>query len=343
LAKKYAGYTRKPLLSESRDSRAHGISDNSASSLTDNQNVKSGIWVALGTAVLLTVFWDTSFIIPFKYLVVLVHEMFHGLSSMAFGARIQQILIHTGESGETLVTGLRGATAVTISVSAGYIGSALAGAILLRRGLFETFERTTLAIFGGVVLYMTLLFTHGGSLAFTTGLGWSLCLLFCAALGSQYARNALIIVGTMFLWYSFFDLFDFTRDVKQTDAGILARYARSQLHIESSVGTLSTSVSIAWALTMFLAVWFILAPLLKRQAQIPPATDESIAPTPDPILTVVGLPPVTGPAVMVPNGSFAQKPNTTPTPAGSPNDLAELMALRAEIMKDKNLQASIQK
>lgn len=287
---------------------------------------------------------------------------------MAFGARIQQIVIHAGESGETLVTGLRGATAVIVSVSAGYLGCALSGALLLRRGLFESFERTMLAVFGGVVLYMTLLFTHGGSLAFTTGLGWSLCLLFCAALGSQYARNALIIVGTMFLWYSFFDLFDFTRDVKQTDAGILARYARSQLQFQSSVGLLSTSVSIAWAITMLVAVWFILAPLLKRQALQAPAPE---APPATPPFPAPGLAPVgsAGPsaAATVPAPSAAPAPtpaaaNVSPMPApgplpqqgsakpgspnpgaGSSNDLAELMALREEIMKDKNLQASIQK
>ncbi|MBL8018300.1 MAG: M50 family metallopeptidase [Leptospirales bacterium] len=330
--------------------------------------MKSGIWVALGTAVLLTVFWDTSFILPFKYLVVLVHEMFHGLSSMAFGARIQQIVIHAGESGETLVTGLRGATAVVISVSAGYLGCALSGALLLRRGLFESFERTMLAVFGGVVLYMTLLFTHGGSLAFTTGLGWSLCLLFCSALGSQYARNALIIVGTMFLWYSFFDLFDFTRDVKQTDAGILARYARSQLQFQSSVGLLSTSVSIAWAITMLVAVWFILAPLLKRQAlqpapeaapadpplpapptpllaQVAPAGPSAAAPPPSPApaapLAAAKVSP-TPPAAPPPQSGSPQQASPNPG-VGSSNDLAELMALRDEIMKDKNLQASIQK
>ncbi|MCE9597792.1 MAG: M50 family metallopeptidase [Spirochaetia bacterium] len=322
--------------------------------------MKSGIWVALGTAVLLTVFWDTSFILPFKYLVVLVHEMFHGLSSMVFGARIQQILIHPGESGETLVTGLRGGIGVTISVSAGYLGSALSGALLLRRGLFESFERTALAIFGGVILYMTLLFTHGGSLAFTTGLGWSLCLLFCAALGPQYARNALIIVGTMFLWYSFFDLFDFTRDVKQTDAGILARYARSQLHIESSLGFVSTFISIAWALFMLVAVWMILAPLLKRQAAQPvaappaPPANQPLAIPAAPAAPIIASPPAPAlpnlaapgsPSQMVPAPSPAAMKQSSSAGTGGPNsnDLAELMALRAEIMKDKNLQASIQK
>ncbi|HQI19880.1 MAG TPA: M50 family metallopeptidase, partial [Leptospiraceae bacterium] len=159
--------------------------------------MKSGVWIALITAVLLTAFWDTRVILPFKLLVVLVHEMWHGISAMAAGATIDRIILHPGEAGETLVRNLKGTWGVIFSVSAGYVGTTTTGALLLRRGLVESFERLSLCIFAGLILYMTVLFTAPGSLGFNSGLGWSLTLLFAASLGDRYARNGLLIVGTV--------------------------------------------------------------------------------------------------------------------------------------------------
>ncbi len=318
--------------------------------------MKSGVWIALATAVLLTALWDTQVVLPFKMLVVLVHEMWHGLTAMAAGATIDRIILHPGESGETLVRNLRGVWGVMLSVSAGYAGSALTGALLLRRGLVESFERLILAVFAGLVLYMTALFTAPGGLAFTTGLGWSLALLFAAALGDRYARNALLVIGTVFLWYSFFDLFDFTRDARQTDAGILAKYLKSRMQMTSSIQYLSVVISSLWVLGMLGTVWSLLGSIII----LPPAP-QSPAPAPEPQPSGG---PASAPAQATAGAGHAPAlaPSSPPGPAGSPpapaapaaapatgsptsavisnQDMAELMALRAELAKDKNLQAS---
>jgi len=313
--------------------------------------VKSGVWIALITAVLLTAFWDTRVILPFKLLVVLVHEMWHGISAMAAGATIDRIILHPGEAGETLVRNLKGTWGVIFSVSAGYVGTTTTGALLLRRGLVESFERLSLCIFAGLILYMTVLFTAPGSLGFNSGLGWSLTLLFAASLGDRYARNGLLIVGTVFIWYSVFDLLDFTRDARQTDAGILARYLKSKLQLSASLQMLSMVTCGLWILVILGIIWAALGSIII----MPPAP--APAPAPEPVgvptgasspLTAAGAPANAAPAPDI-AAPIAQAAPTAPgntSPASKnqvqpiPNhDMAELLALRAEIEKDKNLHA----
>lgn len=316
--------------------------------------MKSGIWIALAAALGLTVLWDSTMILPFKLLVVLFHEMWHGLASLAFGARVERIILHPGETGETLVTGLRGGWGVALSVSAGYLGSALTGAVLLRRGLLESFERTALAVFAGLTLYMTSLYCAPGSLAFTTGIGWSLALLFACVLGERYARIAVLIVGTMFLWYSFFDLFDFTRDVKRTDAGILARFLKSKADIAVSVTGLSAVISVLWTAAMLAMLYYLLGTIIIQHAAKPAAEPPQTAPGPmGPLADPLQGPPLPAaepgsqPAPGVDaNSSLPQGAARTAAPAIaaaalSPvpgeaeqplrNDMADLLALRDQL------------
>lgn len=307
--------------------------------------MKSGIWIALAAALGLTVLWDSPMILPFKLLVVLIHEMWHGLASLVFGARVERIVLHPGETGETLVTGLRGGWAVALSVSAGYLGSALTGGILLRRGLVESFERTALAVFAGVALYMTALYCAPGSLAFTTGIGWALGLLFACALGERYARVAVLIVGTMFLWYSFFDLFDFTRDVKRTDAGILARFLKSRTDLSLGVAGFSTAISLVWTGMILAMLYYLLGSIVIH------AAPRAAAPEQDPSL-LTPLPPLNAaqpalaqPAALTPAGPPPAMQNpaapAAPVPAAPAaiappaprNDLDELLALRDELQQ----------
>ena len=217
-------------------------------------------------------------------MIVLVHEMWHGLTTLLFGAGLEEIIITWGESGETVVNNLEGSVAFLMAVSAGYLGSTLTGAILLNRGLSGKYERLTLLVFAGLVLYISLLFTRVGELAFGVGMAWSL-VLFIPALASRFlSRIVLIVLGTLFVWYCLFDMFDFTRDIRQTDAGILAIYAAGQGWVENKapgdLSALSYSVSIIWCLTMLLILYMNLKPVFRRPA--PPATAAEAEPELEP-------------------------------------------------------------
>lgn len=251
------------------------------------------LWLVLGTGLAITLLWE--WILPLKLLVVLVHEIWHGVAALLSGAVLDQIDVNLAESGETLVSGLHTTSGFVFSVSAGYIGTAMVGALLLARGLRGQWERTALAIFAVLLLYMSYLFANPASIAFYAGIGWSLGLLLLAVLGALPARLALLILGTVFVWYCFFDLFDFTRDIERTDAGILARYILANDwpgFADSDPITLASGISVVWCFLMFGMLAIFLGPVLGEMTAstpVPPApeptTEEGLAypgePTPE--------------------------------------------------------------
>ena len=165
------------------------------------------LWIVLGTGVGITLFWE--WILPVKLLVVLVHEIWHGAAALLSGAVLDQIDVNLAESGETLVSGLYSTSGFVFSVSAGYLGTALVGGLLLARGLVGEWERVAVFAFGGLLLYMSYLFANIGSVAFYAGIGWGVGWILLGLLGRLSARLTLLVFGTIFLWYCFYDLFDF--------------------------------------------------------------------------------------------------------------------------------------
>ena len=197
--------------------------------------------------------WDSLLIKPARLLVVLVHEMWHGLSAMAGGVRLDTIRIHPDESGETLVTGHLQFPAFLLSVSAGYIGTAWTGAMLLRSGLQRSWERTTLGIFTLLLFYMSYLFTDPGSTAYLTGLLTSLLALVLLFLGRDASGKGLVVLGSLFVFYSLFDLYDFQQP-QATDAAILARYLESRglQSADARIGPISWTICIVLVVALTL-------------------------------------------------------------------------------------------
>lgn len=214
--------------------------------------------------------WDSLLIKPARLLVVLVHEMWHGLSAMAGGVRLDTIRIHADESGETLVTGHLQFLAFLLSVSAGYIGTAWTGAMLLRSGLQRSWERTTLGIFTLLLFYMSYLFTDPGSTAYLTGLLTSLLALVLLFLGRDASGKGLVVLGSLFVFYSLFDLYDFQRP-QATDAAILARYLESR-GLQSADAWIGP-ISVAWTICIVLVV-----ALTLRSAALHGASESQSAP-----------------------------------------------------------------
>lgn len=230
------------------------------------------LWIVLGTGVGITLFWE--WILPVKLLVVLVHEIWHGAAALLSGAVLDQIDVDLAESGETLVSGLYSTSGFVFSVSAGYLGTALVGALLLARGLVGEWERVAVFAFGGLLLYMSYLFANIGSVAFYAGIGWGVGWILLGLLGRLSARLTLLVFGTIFLWYCFYDLFDFTREVARTDAGILARYIQAQQwpgFDDWSAGSLASAISLVWCALIFGILSAVLGPILAQMAAATPA------------------------------------------------------------------------
>ncbi len=231
----------------------------------------SSLWIAVVTGFIATLLWDTFLLLPLKLLIVLVHEIWHGLFALLAGGELEKIQINGQEAGETLVSGLDSFWGFFATVSAGYIGSALVGALMLRGGLAGKWNRGTLVLFAIGLAMMSHAFTDRGSLASYVGIGWSFAILLCILPGERPAGVLLIVLGTLFVWYSFFDLFDFTGNVLSTDAGILATYLQKVYNpaAEHPPVTLAHFISAAWSLLIVGIIYLALRPVLPRAARSP--------------------------------------------------------------------------
>lgn len=78
-----------------------------------------------------TYFWDWRFLWPLKILVVLMHESGHAVASLLIGGSVQQLTVAPDQSGLCLSSTPDTFLAKVMVYSAGYVGSALIGSLLL--------------------------------------------------------------------------------------------------------------------------------------------------------------------------------------------------------------------
>ena len=172
-------------------------------------------------AFLALAFWDTLLIKPFRLFVVLVHEVCHAGAALATGGEVIEMRTNWDESGHTLTEG----GFFPLISSAGYVGSALAGALLIYTGLWPALQRLALALVGAACAAMTLRYTPPGGVDFYLGIFGGLVLVALALKSRRAARAGAVWMGIMLCLYS---LHDFSTDLwlhpEMADAGILARY-----------------------------------------------------------------------------------------------------------------------
>jgi len=265
--------------------------------------ISSRLFVVVITGIVATLVWDFPFFLPIKLLVVLVHEIWHAIAALLFNAQIEKIGLNLLESGETVVSGIKSPFVYTVVVSAGYIGSAFTGALFLIRGVRGGLERFSLFIFAFILLYMTHLFTIPKSPASYTGYGWSFLLVIASFAGERTARIALKLLGSLFVWYCMFDLFDFTDSILNSDAGALARFLAFR---SVPIAVAARLIAAAWIAIMIAIFVFMLRALLRADDAIP------------------------SPPVAEGNGSPAQEP-----PANFPDDPL-LFDLQKEMQKENS-------
>lgn len=178
-------------------------------------------WPHLLCAVLALGLWDTPVLKPFRVFMVLVHEMSHAGAALATGGEVTQVRIHWNESGHAVS---RGGFVPLIS-SAGYVGAALLGALLIFAGSRAGPQRILLAGIGCLSVWMSARYTPFMDLDFIFGVASGALLLILAAGFPRSARWMAAWLGVMLCLYS---LYDFRTDLwmhpERTDAGILARY-----------------------------------------------------------------------------------------------------------------------
>ncbi|MDA0746084.1 MAG: M50 family metallopeptidase [bacterium] len=178
-------------------------------------------WPQLVCAVLALGLWHTPVVKPFRVFMVFTHEICHAGATLFTGGEVAEIRTRWDESGHTISRGGN----FPFIVSAGYVGSAFLGALLIYIGAWAALQRIVLASIGGVSLFMTARYTPVFGFDFAFGIAGGLILVAIPLWFPRAARWATNWLGILLCLYS---LHDFRTDLwmyaDKTDAGILARY-----------------------------------------------------------------------------------------------------------------------
>jgi hypothetical protein len=165
--------------------------------------------------------WYTPVVYPLKIFVVLLHEVSHAVALVLTGGQVESITLNPMQGGVTYGRG--GIPFVTLS--AGYLGSLGFGALLVMGAQSRLVSsRFLLALVGGLVLALTLLFIRNG-FGFGFGLLFGSALVFGARqLPLVWNRGILIVLGITSVLYAILDIKSdiLDRPHLQSDAAMLA-------------------------------------------------------------------------------------------------------------------------
>lgn len=198
-------------------------------------------------------FWHAPFLRPLKLLLVMMHETGHALASLAVGGRVDRVHVALDESGACLSALPAGAWRAIVVYSAGYLGSAVAGALLLIAVFRFGFERAVLVLLATWQVAMALLYAGD---AFT--------LLYCAAtaavlgaaarwLPSGVVRAIVVGIASFSALYALLDLRDdlWNGAVRaQSDAQLLAQITWVPALVWAGIWSLGAVAILAIALAV---------------------------------------------------------------------------------------------
>ncbi|MBS1724908.1 MAG: M50 family metallopeptidase [Armatimonadetes bacterium] len=106
--------------------------------------------------------------LPLIYLNTHVHELCHAVTGLATGGQVEHILVFTDGSGVTPIFGGN----VLLEASAGYVGSALVGGILIAMARDERGAKAALCTLFGFLAGSMLLFVRGDMVGVLSGIFW---------------------------------------------------------------------------------------------------------------------------------------------------------------------------
>lgn len=179
-----------------------------------------GHWQLFALLGLIFALWTTPVVLPLKLLVVLFHELAHGLMAVLTGGSIESLTVSPQEGGMAVTRG--GSRFWTLT--AGYLGSLLFGVALLLAALRSRADRAVMALTGAVLVLITVLYIRDPfAMAFTLATGAAM-LAMAWWLGHAANDLALRVIGLSSVIYVPYDIFSDTlaRAHLRSDARMLA-------------------------------------------------------------------------------------------------------------------------
>jgi len=183
------------------------------------KNNKKLTWVIrnITLALIIFLFWNTSVVRFFKILVVFLHETSHAAAALLTGGHVRNIEVTSMESGVTFVSG----GLPVIVYSAGYLGTALIGSLMIAASYTKKFKKVFLFAIALTLLLSTLFFVRnrfGMLYGFITGTVF----LFLFLKDFKFSAYITDFIGMMCVMYSIYDFLDFIRTTTN-DATLLSR------------------------------------------------------------------------------------------------------------------------
>lgn len=172
---------------------------------TKNRGVRTTA-LLIGTLLISLLLWDTFLLYPLRLLIVLVHESGHAAAAVLTGGQVHGIEISANESGLARTSG----GSRFLILNAGYLTSALFGALLLRLIGSPTARKFALESLGVLLVIVGVIWVRD---LFT----WLFCGLVAAALIllglKATAQVETFVVGLIASTSSLYALFDIRSDV----------------------------------------------------------------------------------------------------------------------------------
>ncbi len=165
--------------------------------------------------------WDTVVVYPLKIFVVMLHEISHGIASVATGGTIERIVLDPAEGGACYCGGGN----AFITLSAGYLGSLFWGVVLLAATDAKRISNRFLVFaVGALVVLLTALYVRNG-FGFFFGLAFGTVLMIAGRkLGAGVSRVILTALGLTSCLYAILDIKSdiLDRPHLESDAAMLA-------------------------------------------------------------------------------------------------------------------------
>ena len=188
--------------------------------------------------------WTAPWLAPLRLLVVLVHETGHALATLLFGGRVERIVVGADESGQCLSSLPAGWLPQIAVYSAGYVGSAISGALQLVLAFRFRLHRAVLYAMGVWVTAMGVIYAGNAfTLAYCLGMG-AVLLVLARVLPAGGVRALVTVIAVFTGLYALFDLRDdlWSPGGGPSDAVLLA----AQTHVPAVIWALLWSaVSVA--------------------------------------------------------------------------------------------------
>jgi hypothetical protein len=191
-----------------------------AQSVNSSRTISPGEIIApLATAAFICLFfWDYPVFFPLRILAVFLHESCHALAAIFTGGIPIALAVSLDESGHTLSMG----GFFPFVAAAGYIGTAVIGAILIALGRTPRWQEAFVTGLGILLLYLTFTVLRPWQWEFWVGLIFAGSWIWLNFVYRKVAKYFNLFMGSFLCIYALSDFRDFQYNVGATDAGILA-------------------------------------------------------------------------------------------------------------------------